>query len=267
MQATAYCWPVIVEAFKQVNGTPHFANDFQEWFFGAFGTANYSAAADKIKAKAGKAAVVNAFFAENGFPDLVLEGDFVIGAVFRLIVEWATKGTQVPLEIDGSTYQGARFKTGNGITVHGLKGTPYPVITLATNQPGWSVLVHEYPDLSAQPFDLPFHGLTIVNADKAYFRASEVILPATKLDTDVDVSSFRGYGIGDYTVAEAKKKVRLELDHNGAKAEAAFGAVMECVSIPQPYTVTQSHLIIFKHERMDKPAFVGFSTPQSWVKA
>ncbi len=267
-KSTAYCPAVIVAAFNELTGDITCSNEFQEWFFGCFGDMNLSTLNDNLWAMAGAAAEINAFFEEKGFPEIKVDLPGV-AAVFKLAVEWANQGQKSFMFLDEGTFQGAEFDVDDEkIQLLSVEGQEYPVLKLATKDEGWNVYIQEIPDFDGESSELPDIGQQIVASSKGAVphRAGAVMVPASSIDTDVDVDDFVGLEKDWLTVGAAVKKVRFEFDHKGAKAEAAFAAVLESAMGPQPYQVTKSYVAVFQHDDMAEAAFTAFVTPESWTR-
>lgn len=269
MKATAYCPAVIIEAFNQLSGEIIPANDFQRNFFARYQGLNLTPLTDKMWAIAGSAEEINAFMKEHE-QDIQVSNAGVAG-VLKIALQWQKPGTKVRHEVDGVAYQGAKFDTGYGCPAFIRDiGKEYPVIQILGEEAGWSVYIAEAPDLDIDAADLPAMAQGILDGViRNIFRQpnyENAILPAASLSTDVDVTPFIGLCKSWLCVDDAVKKVVCEIDHEGARAEAAVAFTKRGMS-PPPYVVTQPYLAIFHHEDMGhEAAFTAYMTPDAWVK-
>ncbi|HCC22825.1 TPA: hypothetical protein DF272_01450 [Candidatus Falkowbacteria bacterium] len=225
----------------------------------------------------------NRFMVENHHPEMQLQslGDmqFAAGAVMDVLVKWLQIGD--PVDIcqfghQGPTYPGVHLK--KGVTVYSTaEDHGRCVVKIITQDPDVEVLL-----IKAKPgADDDMDGLTLTDRGRFIIGMvdrlprsrtfSGVEFPMVMLDTEPDVNWLCGLSTVDdggvpAWVAQARMHVRLRVNLEGARAEAAFEMVVlrGGGDFNPPYVIDGPFYFIMRYRGVDEPLLVAYCDVDSW---
>jgi hypothetical protein len=281
IRSSAFCLPAVNNALQLANPGGlawQTTNETQKRYFEQYGKSDsdLNSLVAYLKGKVTRSASeLNAWFAENGWPNMNINlpsNGLGIGSIFDLLVDWTVpgkkkdRGVAIQQNDKWIFYEGAEMRPSQGLRAYQLEGYEYPMFELETRQDGWKVFLVE-ADGPCESLDLPNKAIGLLTKNRTNYEFSKLQFPVVQLETDVDTSWMEGMAVeGGFRIDEAIKKVKLRLDDKGARAQSAVAFIMRGLE-SGVYTLAKPFYVIFWREGLEFPAFVAISASDSWIKA
>ena len=208
--------------------------------------------------------VVNKFFKDNGFGIKLPPcnpGDFAIGSILSLKLQWKTAGSSTTISKDKQSYKAFELESFNTYIVEDKE------VHVIDSENGDQLFVF----FSKEPKDsFELQELALKYAKTGRFvKADYLTVPNVDIDTNpVPVKFLDGLGVGTMSLASCTQQSKFSMDENGAKAESAFGALMvrSCVTFDEPVYKVIDRPFVAVVVRDGVPVFSAYCDESSWTQ-
>lgn len=194
--------------------------------------------------------------------------EFATAGILDLLVSWVEKGEKAPVRTaDGKTYPGVKLD--NHCAFFTTPAHDQPVARLQTKSGDvvWLTMLDAAPD-----------GLALADLAEKVFRSAAtpayyegVLFPMVDLyfkhSHDWLVGLNTESEMGGAEIAEALQQIKLKMNDEGARAQAAdeCRVTVTCVREPPPMLVIDKpFLVSFERPGLAKPLFVAHVTQEDW---
>jgi hypothetical protein len=228
---------------------------------------------------------VNAWLAEQGFPDLQLDKvpndsqAFYVASILKVVLEWINKGRKIKILSHNTDqyYPGVRLTREDyqgALNFYTLRDHANPIACIQTKNKSeyvcMTIMDEELSDIEKMEFVLGFMKEHKEFALKTESK-SALMFPMIDYDEQVDISYLQGMkvfnGREDYFIAQAIQQTRFQMDEVGAIVEsaAAMSSPAGCSFMEDPEMLINKPFLLWVFRRgMALPYFIGYFSEKHW---
>lgn len=210
---------------------------------------------------ADNAAEINKYLSSKWFSITLRENGkwLYVASVFKQQVEWSEKGKKVPLNYMDDPNRPIEWVEMNKGWVTKYKSGNSDVFELQTRN-GDRVYLMPSGNVSTTPIDLYQRIRQIHEGKSGWAPGNDLRFPKVSLDEKWSIDWIVGAQVWSYTVNQAEYQNKLQMDENGAVAEAAVAMWMtRSISMPRVDTINSPFYVWFVRKWNDGKDVITFA--------